>query len=267
MTTRRVYEFSCEVCGKPFTAYRRDKRFCSTACMGRERYRRTAGRTQALKRENVPCQYCGEPFTPKRIDARYCSKVCRSRAYNEANRVAIRERQRLWVENNQEKRKEILANFAERHPDYGKERRARDKADPERREAQRQRAHKHYLANREDYIRRAKERQQAQPTAYYQYRHGRDWDELFAELWQAQDGKCYLCGNPLDREKVRAVHLDHDHSCCKLGYSCAVCRRGLACYNCNACIGHANDDPERLRRIADNLEKANALVRQRREVA
>jgi hypothetical protein len=76
-----------------------------------------------------------------------------------------------------------------------------------------------------------------------------DWEAM----WSAQQGCCYLCGDPLSTAKNR-VHVDHDHSCCPPGRSCSFCRRGLACNGCNAIIGHARDDAARLRRIADSLD-------------
>lgn len=258
-----LYEFNCEVCGKPFTARRRDKRFCSDSCMSKERYRRTLGRTRAYQRQDVSCAYCGELFNPKRIDARYCSDKCRRTGYYQLHKESFRERSRQWVANNPEKRKDVLERYAENHPDEGKERYARLKADPKRWGATQAQQHQHYVDNREEYLERAKRRQLAQPTRHYNSRHGCDWDELFAGLWSAQGGKCYLCGDELQLEAYRAIHLDHDHSCCRLGYSCEICRRGLACKWCNTLVGYAKDDPARLRRVADNLEKANALVQER----
>lgn len=85
-----------------------------------------------------------------------------------------------------------------------------------------------------------------------------------AAMWQAQGGKCYLCGGDLSLEK--AV-IDHDHRCCprrrNQSFSCPDCRRGLACNPCNLIVGHADDDPDRLRRIADALAAANLSVMQR----
>lgn len=75
----------------------------------------------------------------------------------------------------------------------------------------------------------------------------------YEQMWESQNGCCYLCGDPLVRG--RSTHIDHDHACCGAGESCFQCRRGLACKNCNLVVGHAFDDPERLRRIADALER------------
>jgi hypothetical protein len=83
-------------------------------------------------------------------------------------------------------------------------------------------------------------------------------------MWDAQDGKCYLCGEPMDIEHVR---IDHDHSCCSPRTSCETCRRGLAHHRCNIAIGMADDDPARLRRMADALETAQIAFEQRKKLA
>jgi hypothetical protein len=88
------------------------------------------------------------------------------------------------------------------------------------------------------------------------YRHGRNWDELVAEFLALQNGRCYLCAEVLDTVNPRGFVMDHDHSCCRYGYSCELCRRGLACPSCNLLIGQGREDPDRLRLIANNLETA-----------
>jgi hypothetical protein len=72
----------------------------------------------------------------------------------------------------------------------------------------------------------------------------------YEDMWRAQNGCCYLCEEPLERGKT---HIDHDHQCCPQGKSCVLCRRGLACKTCNWAIGHLGDDPDKIRRVADNL--------------
>ena len=122
-------------------------------------------------------------------------------------------------------------------------------------------------AYRQAHKERAAERQRAWGQANKEhvrvvklrYRHG---DR--AEQWAAQDGQCYLCGDPLPDGNGNQTVMDHDHSCCPGKKSCAACRRGLACSSCNAAIGYARDDPARLRRIAGNLEMAKASVAARR---
>lgn len=87
-------------------------------------------------------------------------------------------------------------------------------------------------------------------------KHGRD--DVRAALWREQAGKCYLCERPLGPNLMAIV--EHDHRCCPTGKSCAVCRRGLACQPCNALIGFADDDPDRLTLIAQNLRAAQESV-------
>lgn len=84
-------------------------------------------------------------------------------------------------------------------------------------------------------------------------RHGPWIAEDWAAMWDKQGGCCYLCGSELTEGKA---FVDHDHRCCPNDRSCRVCRRGIACDRCNVAIGMAADDPDRLRRMAANLEVA-----------
>ena len=77
-------------------------------------------------------------------------------------------------------------------------------------------------------------------------------------MFAAQAGCCYLCGEPLEG---RATHIDHDRSCCRGNKSCGTCIRGLACQLCNQGVGQFRDDPDRMRRVADNLEMATRRLR------
>ena len=86
--------------------------------------------------------------------------------------------------------------------------------------------------------------------------------EQQAQMRVDQQGCCYLCERQLP-DNSQQVHVDHDHSHCPPGTSCAICRRGLACSSCNTAIGLLNDDPDRIRRVADNLEHAQAGTRER----
>ena len=80
-----------------------------------------------------------------------------------------------------------------------------------------------------------------------------EWDAM----WRAQDGRCCYCEQTLPAEP-RQVHIDHDHRCCPPKRSCILCRRGLACQNCNFVVGNAGDDPDRLELIARNLRRLRA---------
>lgn len=81
------------------------------------------------------------------------------------------------------------------------------------------------------------------------------WEAMLIE----QSGRCYLCEEPL----TGVIHVDHDRSCCPDEKSCGSCVRGLADQLCNQGIGQFRDDPERMRRVADNLEAASRTRKQR----
>lgn len=121
----------------------------------------------------------------------------------------------------------------------------------------------YYAANRDRILARQRElapqKRDRGRIRQQRHRHGmrpEDW----SALRDAQDGRCYLCGDVL---VVGETDVDHDHACCGPGRSCPVCRRGLACHQCNIIIGWAQDDPARLRRIADALEIAKREVAER----
>lgn len=132
---------------------------------------------------------------------------------------------------------------------------------PDRQEYQRQ----YRLKNRDAINERKRKRYQANPdkeiTASRQVRHGPGSELDIAEMWSRQGGCCYLCGDSLIAG--RDTHVDHDHVCCPRHRSCRLCRRGLACSACNRILGLAADDPDRLRRIADNFEPALIAARAR----
>lgn len=87
--------------------------------------------------------------------------------------------------------------------------------------------------------------------------HGLDWAVWWELTWNKQHGMCYLCGEELSR-RLRESHIDHDHSCCPVNKSCWNCRRGIVHGQCNQIVGLAKENPEKLRRIADQLERAMA---------
>lgn len=68
--------------------------------------------------------------------------------------------------------------------------------------------------------------------------------EEFLKLLEEQPN-CPGCGLAFS-EEFRAC-IDHDHETKKV--------RGLLCTWCNSAIGHAKDQPARLRALADYLEK------------
>lgn len=170
------------------------------------------------------------------------------RRYYQANRDRIREQSRQWYAANTEQAKETSRRYQKANREQRREieRRWRE-ANPERARASTQR-----------YRRTAKAR-----FAIEIRKHGPAIHEYWAVTWERQDGRCYLCTDPLDLDKAWEVHIDHDHSCCPTGRTCPYCRRGLACRRCNTLIGHVNDDPDLLRKIADNLEPVLMATRKR----
>lgn len=80
--------------------------------------------------------------------------------------------------------------------------------------------------------------------------------ERYAEMLVEQDGKCAIClvDAPRDIRSDR-FHVDHDHACCPGFGSCGKCVRGLLCHACNTALGNFTDDPARLLRAIDYLDR------------
>lgn len=67
-------------------------------------------------------------------------------------------------------------------------------------------------------------------------------DEVELKVYlDSRHNRCEICSS------TKNLHIDHDHKTNKV--------RGLLCQNCNLTVGHAGDDPERLRDLADYLER------------
>lgn len=65
----------------------------------------------------------------------------------------------------------------------------------------------------------------------------------YAEMLAAQSNCCAGCGTSISTSGC----VDHCHAENRI--------RGLLCRKCNLALGHTNDDPEILRRLASYLEK------------
>jgi hypothetical protein len=71
-----------------------------------------------------------------------------------------------------------------------------------------------------------------------------------AELRQAQDGRCAICGVP-EAEAPRArLAVDHDHDSNRI--------RGLLCNNCNCGLGHFKDSPSRMLAAIEYLARTGS---------
>ena len=98
---------------------------------------------------------------------------------------------------------------------------------------------------------------------YQPYRLYKVTPERYAAILARQGGGCAICGRK--PEPGKRLHVDHDHACCPAKKrSCGKCVRGLLCSACNTMLGHANDDPDVLRRGIDYLERAHTAPHPRR---
>ncbi|AEO94441.1 HNH endonuclease [Mycobacterium phage Kahlid] len=75
-----------------------------------------------------------------------------------------------------------------------------------------------------------------------------------ARLLDQCDWKCPICGGDIGFE-TRALHVDHDHSCCSGNKSCGRCLRGVICGHCNKGLGYFRDNPQALRAAIHYLER------------
>lgn len=106
-------------------------------------------------------------------------------------------------------------------------------------------------ASRRDISARYRERRKASGAdrPFLREQHGMT-EADYAAMLAAQGGKCAGCGRtpPI---AGKTLHIDHDHGCCPQGgRSCARCRRGLLCAECNMALGLLRDNPETLETLA-----------------
>jgi hypothetical protein len=75
-------------------------------------------------------------------------------------------------------------------------------------------------------------------------------DAEYDALYSSQDPTCGGCGKAESSMagKTRRLVVDHDHSTGRV--------RGLLCFDCNLAITQTNASPERLRALADYVERA-----------
>jgi hypothetical protein len=184
------------------------------------------------------------------------------RQWHAENRDRVREHKRKYLEANRDKIREQQQQYRDANRDRINEGH-RQRYDPEYfrryREANlgkiSEQQQEYYQANRQERLK-----------AVRAYNRGPDFDVTWAAMWDAQQGRCYLCERPMTPAEA---FMDHWHGCTGHGgpkRSCRYCRRGLAHPKCNSLIGFIGDDPAILRIIADNLERANADIKARQAV-
>jgi len=73
-------------------------------------------------------------------------------------------------------------------------------------------------------------------------------EEEYDNLLVSQDFRCAVCREESKTlGKNARLHVDHDHLTGRV--------RGLLCYACNIAIGFLEEDPERVQKIMDYLER------------
>lgn len=70
---------------------------------------------------------------------------------------------------------------------------------------------------------------------------------------------CSVCGT-YNWEKLGPV-IDHDHTCCKGGYGCAKCVRGVLCGRCNKMLGTAFDNVPTIIEAINYIDKFAVIHR------
>lgn len=73
-------------------------------------------------------------------------------------------------------------------------------------------------------------------------------DEELDALFDRADGNCEACGRPFGDAQASKPVIDHDHDTGQV--------RGVLCTTCNSGIGMLGDDPERLIRALEFLERS-----------
>jgi len=72
--------------------------------------------------------------------------------------------------------------------------------------------------------------------------------EVATALYMRSQGSCDCCGDAWGGEGAKH-HVDHCHTTGGV--------RGVLCYSCNKALGHARESTERLRAIADYIERTS----------
>ena len=79
--------------------------------------------------------------------------------------------------------------------------------------------------------------------------------DQYIDMFEAQDGKCYICKKDEPSHTKKRLSVDHDHSCCGQGRGCNKCVRMLLCSQCNMALGAVKDNIEVLKSMIKYLEK------------
>jgi|ERR1051326_5852231 hypothetical protein len=110
--------------------------------------------------------------------------------------------------------------------------------------------------NREQYIKSAKKYRDANEVKIKNYKLKTNYGislEQYNVMFEKQDGKCAICGNPEyaihnSTKRVQKLAVDHCHKTKKI--------RGLLCQDCNRGIGKFHDDISRLKNAINYLSNS-----------
>lgn len=104
--------------------------------------------------------------------------------------------------------------------------------------------------HRINYAQNAEQRTRDNRTRYYKTRYGLTLEDVDA-MFDAQGGRCAICGTEAPGDRYKKFHVDHCHTTGKV--------RGMLCGQCNRGIGALGDDPDRVQRAADYLKLHDAV--------
>jgi hypothetical protein len=79
--------------------------------------------------------------------------------------------------------------------------------------------------------------------------------DQYIDMFEAQDGKCYICKKDEPSHTKKRLSVDHDHSCCGQGRGCNKCVRMLLCSQCNMALGAVKDNIKVLKSMIKYLEE------------
>ena len=215
---------ACEHCGESFEGKTKRARFCSVACKDAAHCARL--REETLRSREVltrSCEQCGEPIpATRKRNAITCSRECNVALANGRKSKALRE---AWDATN--------PTCARCGGPIPATRRLNVK-------------YCSVACKRASVSERARARASDYMRAYLYGITPAQYDAML----EAQGHACASCFSDEWGGKTGVPHVDHDHATGEV--------RGLLCSGCNHAIGHAKDDPARLRQMADYLERALA---------
>lgn len=159
--------------------------------------------------------------------------------------------------NQKEKKRENFKKWREKNIEYSRQRvKYWAKENPEKVKASRQKSReKNRVKNRERQSEWRKEHPDYQYTWMSENKnYSKNWYlhtkygltlDAFNSMISGQGGKCASCGS--SDWPVKGPVVDHDHETGEV--------RGILCHFCNAAAGLLSDSPEKLRKLADYLDR------------